>query len=154
MSDPARPVFDLEDFLPYLLSQAAEATSRRFAARYRAPHGLGRTEWRVMAHLGRFGAMTAREIGQRSQIEKSAISRAVAALEGAGRLTRRRDPADRRSEILALTAAGQALFHELGAMALAYEAELRAELGPESAEMAALMLRQLIRLAPSAGDEG
>ncbi len=32
--------FDLQDFLPYLLNQAAEATSRGFQATYRARYGL------------------------------------------------------------------------------------------------------------------
>ena len=61
--------FDLQDFLPYLLNQAAEATSKGFHATYKAAYGMTRTQWRVLAHLGKFGAMTARDICARSHIE-------------------------------------------------------------------------------------
>jgi hypothetical protein len=47
--------FDLDRFLPCLLSQAAEATRRSFQAIYKAEYGLRRTQWRVMAHLGKYG---------------------------------------------------------------------------------------------------
>ena len=63
--------FDLQDFLPYLLNQAAEATSRGFQATYRDRYGLTRTQWRVMANLGKFGAMTARDICRISHVEKT-----------------------------------------------------------------------------------
>ena len=71
--------FDLQDFLPYLLNQAAETTSRGFQATYRARYGLTRTQWRVMANLGRFGAMTARDICRISHVEKTKVIRACAA---------------------------------------------------------------------------
>jgi hypothetical protein len=67
--------FDLQDWVPYLLNQAAEATSRGFQDTYCARHGLPRTQWRVMANLGRFGAMTARDICHLSHIEKTKVSR-------------------------------------------------------------------------------
>ena len=69
--------FDLETFLPYLLNQAAEATSRSFHASYKSAYGMTRTQWRVLANLGKFGAMTARDICAISHIEKTKVSRAV-----------------------------------------------------------------------------
>jgi DNA-binding MarR family transcriptional regulator len=103
--------FDLQDFLPYLLNQAAETTSRGFQATYRARYGLTRTQWRVMANLGRFGAMTARDICRISHVEKTKVSRAVAGLEAEGLLTRSTSPDDRRAENLALTPKGRAIYH-------------------------------------------
>ena len=73
--------FDLERFLPYLLNQAAEATSRGFQSTYREAYGFTRTEWRVMANLGKFGAMTARDICAISHIDKTKVSRAVPAID-------------------------------------------------------------------------
>jgi hypothetical protein len=63
-----------------------------------------RTEWRVLFHLGRYGAMSAREISRRAGIHKTKVSRAVAALERKRFLERResrgspgRDPVDLRA---------------------------------------------------------
>ena len=50
--------FHLSNFLPYLLNQAAEQASQKFAAVYRAEYGLQRTDWRVLAHLGEFGKLS------------------------------------------------------------------------------------------------
>lgn len=144
MDKPAPPEFDLERFLPYLLNQAAEATSRAFQAVYRAEYGLTRTQWRVMANLGKFGAMTARDICAVSHIEKTKVSRAVAALEAAGYLARAVSPADRRAEILSLTDAGRAVYADLGRRAIAFDAALRADLGAEGAAFEATLAR-LIR---------
>lgn len=138
--------FDLQDFLPYLLNQAAEATSRGFQASYRARYGLTRTQWRVMANLGRFGAMTARDICRLSHIEKTKVSRAVAGLEGAGLLTRATSPDDRRAENLSLTGKGRAVFAEIGQQALDFDADLRGRLGPELAARIDAILREIIAL--------
>ncbi|MFN3645829.1 MAG: MarR family winged helix-turn-helix transcriptional regulator [Gemmobacter sp.] len=146
--------FDLERFLPYLLNQAAEATSRDFQATYRAAYGLTRTQWRVLANLGKFGAMTARDICRISHMEKTKVSRAVAALEDGGLLARAPDPTDRRAEILSLTARGAEVFEDLGRQALRYDAALRADLGPEAvAHLDALMTRLIARGAGLPADE-
>lgn len=123
------PEFDLEQFLPYLLNQAAEATSRSFQAVYRDLYGMTRTQWRVMANLGKFGAMTARDICVISHVEKTKVSRAVTALESAGFLLRTPSEDDRRAELLSLTAKGQTAFRDLGHRANEYDKKLRADLG-------------------------
>ena len=136
--------FDLERFLPYLLNQAAEATSLSFQAVYRADYGLSRTQWRVLANLGKFGAMTARDICAISHLEKTKVSRAIGLMEQAGLLTRTTSATDRRAEILGLTPRGHKVFEELGQKALAYDAELRRNLGPEIAGKLDTVLRRLI----------
>lgn len=136
--------FDLQAFLPYLLNQAAEASSRDFQSIYRSRFGMTRTQWRILAHLGRFGAMTARDICRRSQIEKTKVSRSITALEARGWLQRAPSPVDRRSELLELTAAGRAGFAEVGQHALAYDQALRAELGEAAAGQLVAILRRLI----------
>jgi DNA-binding MarR family transcriptional regulator len=140
------PDFDLESFLPYLLNQAAEATSRAFAQVYRAEYGMTRTQWRVLANLGRFGAMTAAEICRLSHVEKTKVSRAVAILEGRGLLLRGRHGEDRRAETLSLTPEGRDVFGQLGALALGYDRRLRERLGQGRAEALAQVLRQLIAM--------
>ena len=148
------PAFDLDHFLPYLLNQAAEATSKDFQSIYRAAHGLTRTQWRVLANLGRFGAMTARDICRVSHMEKTKVSRAVAALEDRGILTRAPDPGDRRAEILSLTQQGAQVFADLGQRGITYDAALRAELGPDAAaHLDALLARLIARGAGLPPDE-
>jgi DNA-binding MarR family transcriptional regulator len=138
--------FDLQDFLPYLLNQAAEATSRGFQATYRDRYGLTRTQWRVMANLGRFGAMTARDICRISHVDKTKVSRAVAGLEADGLLTRAISDQDRRVENLSLTAKGRTVYVEIGQHALAFDADLRARLGVEVATRIDTILRAIIAL--------
>lgn len=138
-----KTTFDLEHFLPYLLNQAAEATSRSFQAIYAEKYGLTRTQWRVLAHLGKFGAMSAKEICTRSHIEKTKVSRAIAALEGDGLLGRCEDAADRRAEILSLTRSGKRIFAELGKHAQDYDHGLRAKLGVSTSAELIRILRML-----------
>ena len=139
--------FDLDTFLPYLLNQAAEAAARGFARVYRAEYGMTRTQWRVLANLGRSGSLTAAEICRLSLLEKTKVSRAVAALEGRGLVVRGRHWEDRRAEVLSLTAEGRAVFERLGRLAQDYDRALRERLGPEAATFAR-MLRGLIAAGP------
>jgi DNA-binding MarR family transcriptional regulator len=75
--------------------------------------------------------LTATEIARRSGMHKTKVSRAVAGLERRGWLARDSDAADRRVARLALTPAGRAALADLGALARAYDAELRAGCGPD-----------------------
>lgn len=140
--------FDLETFLPYVLNQAAEATSHAFHALYRDRYGMTRTQWRVMANLGKFGAMTASEICAISHVEKTKVSRAVSALEAAGMLSRAPSPDDRRAEILGLTEKGKAAFADLGKLAKTFDKTLREMIGPGDAAVIDGILRRLRATAP------
>lgn len=147
--------FDLEHFLPYLLNQAAEATSHGFHTTYRDRYGMTRTQWRVLANLGKFGAMTARDICAISHVEKTKVSRAVSALEQAGHLTRTPSATDRRAEILSLTDQGRTVFQDLGQLATQYNATLHTLLGPTQAAQLEAVLRVLKAQAPeTAADDG
>ncbi len=144
MDKPGTQDFDLEGFLPYLLNQAAEATSKSFHDTYKAAYGMTRTQWRVLANLGKFGSMTARDICTISHIEKTKVSRAVAALEAEGLLSRSISPQDRRAEILCLTERGREVFADLGQRAIDYDRSLRAKIGPEIAAQLDDLLRRII----------
>ena len=119
--------FDLRDFMPYLLNQAADASSRDFQSYYKGKYGRLRTEWRVLFHLGRYGAMTARQVCDRAGIHKTKVSRAVATLDSK-RFVRREEMAhDRRHEQLHLTAQGRAVFADLTQEAQRFDAAMLAE---------------------------
>lgn len=153
MTDPADTSFDLQDFLPYLLNQAAEAASMGFQDIYRDSYAMSRTQWRVMANLGKFGAMTARDICRISHIEKTKVSRAVAHLEREGLLARSPSEQDRRAEILSLTETGQAAFADLGQRAVAYDSALRKGLGAKAAKDLNRILLAIIALRAEGGAE-
>lgn len=146
MTDAPDPhsVFSLDHFLPYLLNQAAELTSEAFHEYYQAEFDLTRTQWRVVANLGRFGTMTAADICRVSHIEKTAVSRAVSVLERREMLQRQRSETDRRQEVLILTRQGLEVFHSLGQRAIDYDNRLRQTLGPHGAAQLETMLRALI----------
>jgi DNA-binding MarR family transcriptional regulator len=136
--------FDLAEFLPYQLNQAAEAASAGFQAIYRRDYGMLRTEWRVLFHLGRHGDMTATEIGRRSHTHKTRISRAVRALEDKRFLLRRVEETDRRREILSLSRTGRAAYDYLSRRARQYDERLKALF---TAEERAILLDCLKRVA-------
>ena len=135
--------FDLQDFLPYLLNMAAEECALAFQSYYKDRYGMLRQEWRVLFHLGRYGEMTATEISRRARMHKTRISRAVAALESRGMVSRDRLRNDRRAEMLRLTRTGQAAYEDLSAEAAAYNARLLTPLPPEERELLTGMLRRL-----------
>jgi DNA-binding MarR family transcriptional regulator len=124
----APEMLELERFLPYRLSVLTNRISTAIARVYAKRFRLTVPEWRVMAVLGRFGAMPANAVCERTAMDKVRVSRAVARLAAAGRLARATDAADRRRSVLALTAAGRGIFEEIGPLALAVEARLLAPL--------------------------
>ena len=131
-------------FLPYLLNQAAEESSLSFQNYYKSHFGLLRTEWRVLFHLGMYGAMTAREICLRAKLHKTKVSRAVSGLEKRRYLKREPVQTDRRSEILHLLPAGRAVYDNLTSVAREHDAKLTQSF---SESEIALLRDMLARLA-------
>lgn len=133
--------FDLDHFLPYRLNVAAAQISRRFAALYGPEAGLTVPEWRVLAHLSRSGSVSVRDIHERVNLDKSMVSRAATRLEEAGIVRKSGHATDRRLIALELTPQGQQLMARLGRIADAFQAELKAELGPLAAPFDAALER-------------
>jgi len=138
--------FELQDFLPYLLNQAAEESSLAFQKIYKDRYGMLRTEWRVLFHLGIYGRMTAKENGRRSKMHKTKISRAVARLEERRFLTRTRDEDDRRLEYLDLTTMGEAAYRDLRKVATRYDARLSTDFSDQELSILRNALRKLARM--------
>ncbi len=117
-------VLALEDFLPYRLSVLANRASDALAREYSQRFALGVTEWRVMAVLGPCPGLTANEVVRRTAMDKVAVSRTLARLQGAGRLQRKPDRSDRRRTLLRLSRAGQAIYAQIVPIALDFERQL------------------------------
>ncbi|MES1158647.1 MAG: MarR family transcriptional regulator [Terricaulis silvestris] len=118
----------LEKFLPYRLSILANRVSRAIAARYADAFDLTIPEWRVIAVLGRRPGLSAKEIAEATDMDKVAISRAVARLIRKRRVSATSDPNDARRQKLALTAAGAAVHAQIAPVALECERRLLAAL--------------------------
>ncbi len=138
--------FDLLNFLPYLLNRAAEESSLEFQQAYKDRYGMLRTEWRVLFHLGNYGEMTAKEIGDRAKIHKTKVSRAVHKLETRRYLIRARSESDRRVEQLTLTPLGQSVYRELRGVAEQYDAKLAAMFSADEVALLREMLRRLAQM--------
>ena len=128
--EPVLPDFELDDFLPYLLAEAAGKLSRELADIYRDA-GLSTPQWRVMVHLSYSGQVSVRDIERRVSMEKSKVSRAAARLETAGLVEKRADPADGRLVALSLTGQGHTLMARLLPRALEYQHQLEGLLGAD-----------------------
>lgn len=139
-----KDAFDLQEFLPYILNQAAERASLDFQTYYKSRYGMLRTDWRVLFHLGRYGQMQAKEICQRARIHKTKVSRAVSALEHKRMLARRDLPEDRRGEYLSLTLRGGRVFEDLCQEAQRFDAKMLRDF---TLEEQAVLRRGLIKLA-------
>ena len=129
-------VLELERFLPYRLSVLSNRISQDIARLYAERFGLGITQWRILAVLGRYPDLSATQVAERTAMDKVAVSRAVAGLLEAGLLRRRAHGADRRRSVLELSARGYRVYDEVAPLALAYERRLLAALDP--ADRAAL----------------
>jgi len=111
----------LEDFVPYRLSVLSNRVSSAIAKEYSERFGLTIPEWRVMAVLGGTAGLSAREVAERTAMDKVQVSRAVARLLRAKRIQRESDREDARITRLALTARGRGIYDEVVPLALHLE---------------------------------
>ena len=137
---PRRPGLDLEHFLPYRLSVLSNRISQAIATRYAQRFGIGVTEWRVVAVLGRYPDLSAGEVAARTAMDKVAVSRAVARLLERGFVERDTHGDDRRRSVLALSRSGKRIYDEIAPLALDLERRLLSRLDAgERASLDALL---------------
>ena len=103
----------LKGYLPYRLNLLAELTSARTHPIYRRRHELTRPEWRVLVNLAEAPSLTATDLCARVPAHKTKVSRALAALEARGWVTRSADPQDARIAHAALTLKGRRAFNRI-----------------------------------------
>lgn len=114
----------LQAFIPYRLNALAQIVSDGFAVAYSEIFGISPPEWRVLATLGEFWQMSAKDIGQHSRMHKTRVSRAVLSLEKRRLLVRSPSTVDRREEILSLTQTGRDIYDAVAPMAIQYQNRL------------------------------
>lgn len=128
---PANPdAFRLEHYLTYRISRISRLLDRQTTRFLSESFGISITERRTLARLSNHGASTVREIAANIQIDKGAISRALASLNRQGYATRSSDPNDGRSAIFAATPRGDSLEQEIQAQGMGRQIDLLNQLTP------------------------
>lgn len=127
-----------------LLSRVAREVSRAFDARLAAAGG-SRTVWLVLLALRRGPVASQRELADALGVRAATLTQQLDALESAGLVARRADPANRRVRRVELTEAGLALFDRLRDAARAHDEQLRAGLTGEDLERVATVLERMRR---------
>ncbi len=135
-----------DDSLFFKLVLIVNLTAGPFSRGPQRTHGLTLTEWRVLRTLALTPGLAAADVAERLGLDKMAISRAVRALETAGRLKRRPLSSDARRATLFLTKHGTALHAAVDPGGRAREAELLSDLSKsERVELARLLNRLIVR---------
>ena len=112
---------NLDHFTPYRLSVVTNRVSSAIARHYSDRFDLTIPEWRVMAVLGQTPGLPAREVAERTAMDKVQVSRAVASLLAAKRLARTAHAKDGRVAHLSLTLKGREIYDQVVPLALALE---------------------------------
>jgi MarR family transcriptional regulator, transcriptional regulator for hemolysin len=98
--------------------------------------------WLVLISLKSRQLSSQRELAEAVGIQGATLTHHLDAMESAGLVTRRRDPANRRLHLVELTPAGDALFLRLRDAAMAFDQRLRAGLSEsEVGQLEALLTR-------------
>ena len=133
----------LKGFLPYRLSTLSNRISRAIADRYEQRFALSLPEWRTVAVLGEESDLSAADVGERTAMDKVAVSRAVKNLLKTGRIERHFSPDDRRRSVLALSKLGREVYEKVVPLALSYESALLDGLSQEEQDSLEKILNKL-----------
>jgi len=111
------------------------------------------TQCHILTELGRSGPQAMTELGQRLLLEKSWVSRAIEGLADLDLVNKEPNPADARSWIVGLTAAGKRRVRELNATLDGHAEQLLDSLSErdrESVNRSLLLLLKVLRTDKSA----
>lgn len=115
--EPAPPL-RLENFLPHQLNVVSSLVSQVLSRVYGRRYDIGIPEWRVLVTLGQHGALTGKDVGARTHMHKTKVSRAAAQLEQRKFILRRTNRSDLREAFLSLTPTGRTIYEEAAPVAL------------------------------------
>jgi MarR family transcriptional regulator for hemolysin len=123
------------------LTRVSRTVSRAFDNNL-AEAGGSLPVWLVLISLKSRPLASQRELAEAVGIQGATLTHHLDAMESAGLVTRRRDPANRRLHLVEPTTAGDALFLQLRDAAVAFDRRLRAGLSPgEVSQLETLLTR-------------
>jgi DNA-binding MarR family transcriptional regulator len=118
--------------------------------------GLTPTSTATLASIDRFGPLTPSELADIERVKRPTMTRALGCLEREGLIERTPDPADGRSALIAVNAAGRERLRRLRSRKNAYLARRMRDLAPEEVETlerAAEILDRMREGEPRSGRE-
>lgn len=136
-------VFVLQSFLPYRLVNTAEHTSVALSKIYSDQFDLSIPEWRILATLGAEEVLTAKQLSERTQMNKVTVSRAIARLSEKKYLAKEDDPADGRVANLSLSSAGKSTYRKLIPRVMDWETQLTENLSKQELKQLHSLLSKL-----------
>jgi len=135
----------LEKFLPYRLSYLTNIISRKLARLYSEEFGITAHEWKILANLNRHPDISAAEVGEKTAMDKVAVSRAVSGLCYKGLVDRKISQQDRRRSVLNMTAEGKKIYGQIEPLVIDYEKALLNTLSPKELSLFDQLLDKLTR---------
>jgi len=114
----------LENFVPYRLATLSNKISSAIADVYAARFDLNIPQWRIFCVLAQHPGLSAREVAEKTAMDKVAVSRAVNQLLERELIARSFDAGDRRKSILTLSNTGVNVYNQVAPYALDYERRL------------------------------
>jgi len=124
---------DLPTFLPYLLNRAGVQTGLNFSAALKK-FGLSLQDWRVLIALWHSDEQRLLDVADLIGVDRSTLSRQIAALEKSNLVVRRKSSSDGRALCIVLTKKGRALTAKLIPIARAHAAAATKGLTAEQLE--------------------
>ncbi len=138
----------------FLIADVARMMRSAFDRRVRRI-GLTRSQWQVLSLLHRHPGLSQSELAEMLEVERATAGRMIDRLEQKGWVRRRRDPSDRRTWRLHLTAEAEAVQAEMGRIAAEMIDDAMATLHAGERDALTDMLErvktQLQGMAPRAG---
>jgi MarR family transcriptional regulator, transcriptional regulator for hemolysin len=131
------------------LTHASRVISRAFDDALAAAGG-SLPVWLVLLNLKMRSVASQRDLAEAMGIKEATLTHHLNAMETAGLITRRRDPANRRIHVVELTEAGESAFGRLRQAAVAFDAQLRQQVSDqEIAALESLLGRLAANVAPA-----
>ncbi|RTQ31154.1 MarR family transcriptional regulator [Variovorax gossypii] len=142
-SNASVDAFDLETFLPFQLSVVANRVSQTVGQSIASRFSLQIPEWRIVVVLGKYGALSALEIAQKTSMDKARVSRAQHRLVDLGLANMHPSAEDRRKVIVSLEEEGLALYRNMVPLAHDTAQRLFAQLTPEEQQVLQTIVQKL-----------
>lgn len=124
MQKKARTHLRLEDRISYRFALIATRIGTFLAPMYASRYRLTLAAWRVLAVIGRFEPLSAKEVAERTSTDPFKVTRALDVLVRKKLISRQVDPSDRRRASLRLTAGGRAVHDEIEQVVIRVERAL------------------------------
>ena len=138
----------LNEMPTWLISQTALHAHRLLAQGLAAMSSNG-YQYRLLAALEEFGPASQAALGRRTGIDRSDVVAALNDLAERGLVDRSVDPADRRRNIITVTAAGNEWFQQLDSVVAEVQDMLLAPLSPAERKQLTRLLSRILSHASS-----